>query len=92
MNTPWELQCDSAMTASVHRGETLYFLKMKETDGWHPLDSMDAQTGPFKVNIPETRERVHPPVLLREVENIAFFDLLACFLSIVSHCVHVQTD
>ena len=50
MNTPWELQCDSAMTASVHRGETLYFLKMKETDGWHPLDSMDAQTGPFKVN------------------------------------------
>ena len=59
MNTPWKLECDSAMTASVHRGETLYFLKMKETDGWHPLDSMDAQTGPFKVNIPETREYTH---------------------------------
>ena len=35
--------------------------------------------GLSKSIIPETRERVHPPVLLREVENIAFFDLLACF-------------
>ena len=46
--------------------------------------------GLSKSIIPETRERVHPPVLLGEVENIAFFDLLACFFFI--NCIALCTN
>ena len=44
--------------------------------------------GLSKSIIPETRERVHPLVLLREVENIAFFDLLAFFINCIALCTN----